>query len=440
MRFWHIACIEVIIKTREFRREKTNLKIPEKTMYEILKKKNGGLKDQVLEFTREIVRIPSPSLKEALLAESVQRQMELLGYDRVFRDDFGNVVGVMFGREDGPTMLLCSHMDTVPPGNEDQWDRSPFSGEIQDGRLHGRGASDCKGGLAAQVFAGALLKRSLLPLKGNLIVAATVGEEIGGSVGVRRLVEDTLPELEISPTYAILGEPTDLGLYYGHDGWLELETEIAGSDKSEVTGVARAVFDEYRSRACSDCKSQSREEMATLEPVCKDQSTCYVATIVVERRLKDPNEVDAIVGRMNHEAGTVSELAKYQSVKVAVRQETETMYTGTQATVRRIVPPWETDPFSPLVERSREALAAAGCRVSPGKWRLAKLGMATAGGLLTREYDIPTLGYGPGNESVIHAPNEYVETDKVCEAVYGTAAIAHSMIGIPVFGWASDEI
>ena len=409
-------------------------------MYDILKKKNEGLKDQVLEFTQEIVRIPSPSLQEAFLAESVRKQMELLGYERVVRDDFGNVIGVMFGREDGPTMLLCSHMDAVPPGNEDQWDRSPFSGEIEDGKLHGRGASDCKGGLAAQVFAGALLKRSLLPLKGNLVVAATVGEEIGGSVGVRRLVEDTLPELEISPTYAILGEPTDLGLYYGHDGWLELETEIAGLDKSQVTGVARAVFDEYRSSACSDGKSHSREEMAALEPVCKDRNTCYVATIVVDRRLKDPNEVDVMVARMNRQAATLSELAKYLSVKVAVRQETEKMYTGTKATVRRIVPPWETDPFSPLVDRSREALAAAGCRVCPGKWRLAKLGMATAGGLLTRDYDIPTLGYGPGNESVIHAPNEYVETDKVCQAVYGTAAIVHSMIGIPVYGWTSDEI
>jgi len=111
-------------------------------MYDILKKKNEGLKDQVLEFTQEIVRIPSPSLQEAFLAESVRKQMELLGYERVVRDDFGNVIGVMFGREDGPTMLLCSHMDAVPPGNEDQWDRSPFSGEIEDGKLHGRGASD----------------------------------------------------------------------------------------------------------------------------------------------------------------------------------------------------------------------------------------------------------------------------------------------------------
>ena len=409
-------------------------------MYDILKKKNGGLKDQVLAFAQKIVRIPSPSLKEARLAESVQRQMELLEYDRVFRDDFGNVIGVTFGREDGPTMLLCSHMDTVPPGNEDQWDHSPFSGEIEGGRLYGRGASDCKAGLAAQVFAGALLRRSLLPLRGNLVVAATVGEEIGGSIGVHRLIQNTLPELEISPTYAILGEPTGLGLYYGHDGWLELETEVTGSDKSEVTSGASAIFDEYSSRISADSRGDRPEEMIVREPYCEDSAICYVATIIVDRRLKDSKEVDVMVASMNHRAEIASEPARNVSVRVAVRQETERMYTGTQAVVRRIVPPWETDPFSPLMERSRQALAAAGCQVCPGKWRLGRLGMATAGGLLTKEYGIPTLGYGPGNESVIHAPNEYVETDKICEAVYGTAAVVHNMIGIPVFGWTSDEI
>jgi len=409
-------------------------------MYDILRRKNEGLKDQVLAFTKELVQRPSPSLKESRVGKLVQRRMEALGYDKVFRDDFGNVIGAMFGREDGPTLLLCCHMDTALPGNEDLWDHSPFSGETKDGRLYGRGASDCKAGLAAQVFTGALLRRSLLPLQGNLIVAATVGEEIGGSVGVRRLMQNTLPELEISPTYAILGEPTDLGLYYGHDGWLELETEITGPNRSEVTCGANAVFDEYHSRIASDSNGDCPEEMVVRKPCCKDCSVCYVATIIVDRRLRDSKEVDVMVASMNHQAEMATELARDVSVTVAVQQETKRTYTGTRAVVRKIVLPWETNPFSSLMERSRHALGAAGCQVRPGKWRLARLGMATAGGLLTKEYGVPTLGYGPGNESVIHAPNEYVEIDKIYEAVYGTAAIVHSIIGIPVFGWTSDEI
>jgi len=66
--------------------------------------------------------------------------------------------------------------------------------------------------------------------------------------------------------------------------------------------------------------------------------------------------------------------------------------------------------------------------------------MATAGGVLIKDYQTPAIGYGPGNEKVIHGPDEYVEVDKIVEAVYGTAAIVHSLIGVPVFGWTTDNI
>ena len=117
----------------------------------------------------------------------------MLGYDRVLVDDAGNIVGILFGREQGQTLLLNSHMDTVAAGNEEQWTVPPHAGLLHDGRLYGRGASDCKGGLAAQIYAGCLLKRSLLPMRGNVVVAATVAEENGRSVGVRNLIRSTLP-------------------------------------------------------------------------------------------------------------------------------------------------------------------------------------------------------------------------------------------------------
>ena len=57
-------------------------------------------------------------------------------------------------------MLLSSHMDTAEAGEAAAWQDSPFTGEVRDDVLHGLGASDCKAGLAAQIYAGALLKRS----------------------------------------------------------------------------------------------------------------------------------------------------------------------------------------------------------------------------------------------------------------------------------------
>ena len=79
-------------------------------------------------------------------------------------------------------------------------------------------------------------------------------------------------------------------------------------------------------------------------------------------------------------------------------------------------------------------------RGRPGKWQLGRSGMGTAGGVLVKEFDVPTIGYGPGLEEQAHAADECVEMDKLAEAVYGTALIAHSLIGVPVFGWTCDEI
>ncbi len=66
--------------------------------------------------------------------------------------------------------------------------------------------------------------------------------------------------------------------------------------------------------------------------------------------------------------------------------------------------------------------------------------MGTAGSVLTRDFKVPTMGYGPGHEELAHADNESVEIGKIHEAVYGTASIVHSLIGVPVCGWTSDEI
>jgi acetylornithine deacetylase/succinyl-diaminopimelate desuccinylase-like protein len=64
--------------------------------------------------------------------------------------------------------------------------------------------------------------------------------------------------------------------------------------------------------------------------------------------------------------------------------------------------------------------------------------MGTAGSILTKRFNIPTIGYGPGLEEAAHSENEYVETDKITEAILGTSSIVHSLVGVPVFGWTAD--
>jgi len=409
-------------------------------MYSMLKLKNEGLKEALFGFAQELVRKPSVSLRERQLADMVEEQMKAVKFDKVVRDDYGNVVGIIFGHEGEPTVLLNSHMDTVTAGNKKRWSESPYSGRIEDGKLYGLGAADCKGGLAAQVFAGALLKRSLLPLRGNLVVAATVAEENGRSMGVRGLLEHTLPELGMMPDYAILAEPTGLGLYYGHDGWMEIEVRVEGTNPFMVDDAARSVYEELRSGA-GNGHAAGEPQMATVHPPrFTDLSASRRATIRLGRRLVPNQSLRDVLSQTQHTACLVAQPAASVAVEARVREESQETYTGRTIVTKHVTNAWSTDPFHPLMTGARGALAAAGCQVRPGTWQLGRLGMGTAGGVMVNEFDVPTIGYGPGNEAQTHEANEYVELDKVTETVYGTAAIVQHLVGIPVIGWSSDDI
>ena len=405
-------------------------------MYDLLKNKLDGFQGELVGFAQELLRTHSPSGDERKAGALVVDQMNALGFNRVFADELGNVVGVMHGIEDGPTLLLSSHIDTVGSGNLATWNESPWSGRIEAGRLHGLGAADCKGGVAAQVFAAGLIKRSLLPLRGHLIVAATVLEENGVSIGMRGLISHTLKELGLRPDYVVLGEPTDLGLFYGHDGRAELEITVRGINPFRVTDAAELV-----TRALDEPQDESGvEEIAVGDTRFEDGPGYRQAVIALERRLGSNDSVNHLVSRMRSEAVRAASSAGAVDVEVAIRERSEILPSGLVVKAKRITQAWSTDPFSPLLSRSRQALSAAGCEVKPGRWKLARLGMGTAGSLLVGEYNIPTIGYGPGHEEQAHREGESVSIAKLIECAYGTAAIAHSLVGVPVFGWIPDSL
>ena len=403
-------------------------------MYQMLREKNEVLSSEAADLAAELVSIPSLSYQEQAVADVVEARMQTVGYDKVCRDGAGNVVAAMFGRDGGPTVVLVSHMDTIAP-DADAWAQDPYRATVRDGRLYGLGASDAKGNLAAQIYAGCLLKRTLLPLRGNLVVAATVAEENGCSVGVRHLMDKTLGELDLKADYVILGEPTGLGLYYGHDGWAELDIRVEGANPFEVDDVARAIHKDFSGGG------GGRGTDLALQPVAFAQCQgSRQATIGVRTRLQESGGAERLIQNLRHDANLVANGIGNVAVEVALRHEEKTLYNGTTTMVRRIVQSWQTDPFHPLMERSRQALAAAECPAKPGRWRLGTLGMGTAGSVLVNEYKVPTIGYGPGEEASSHVPDESVSLKAISTAVYGTAAIAHSLVGVPVFGWVPDEI
>lgn len=409
-------------------------------MYTLLSMKNNGLRDAVLDFARELIRTPSPTLRESEVARRIEARLREVGFDQVVTDECGNVTGILFGRQDGPTVLLNSHMDTVDAGDSAAWVVPPLKGEVKDGVLHGLGASDCKAALAAQIYSALLLKRSLLPLQGNLVFSATVCEEQGGSPGLRHLVKATLPSLDIRPDFAILGDPTGLCLYHAHDGSVLFEVTIEGGDGFQVNDATQAVFDQFqvqdRLSGCSGGPERQRLRSPRFERV----PGRVRGVIDLCRRLPETENVTGVMEQIRHEARMAADPVARVAVGVAVPSHERRHYTQRTTVFEHRVEPWCLDPYHPLIMRGRQALAAAGCAVSCGRWRLPRLGMGTAGGVLFKEYGIPAIGFGPGSEDTCHGPNESVAVEAISQAVYGTAAIVHSLIGVPVCGWTLDEI
>jgi acetylornithine deacetylase/succinyl-diaminopimelate desuccinylase family protein len=178
----------------------------------------ADLEQALLDSLRELVRIPSVaptypgeeretwiggegSVSAALAAvyRQIGCEVEMIG-----GPGRENVVGLLRGAGGGKSLALNGHVDVVPPGNDEDWRHPPFSGQLADGRVWGRGSADMKGGLAAQAFAAKAVVESGVRLRGDLILEAVVGEEVmAHEIGASAVLErGYLTDV------AVVGEPS----------------------------------------------------------------------------------------------------------------------------------------------------------------------------------------------------------------------------------------
>src|SRR5215207_1913338 len=118
---------------------------------------------EAVELTRELLRIRSvnPPGAEAAVVDLLARRAADWGLEPVLErvvEGRPNLIVRLPGSGERPALLLSGHTDTVPPG-EAPWDHDPFSGDLVDGAIWGRGAVDMKAGLAAMLVAVAALAR-----------------------------------------------------------------------------------------------------------------------------------------------------------------------------------------------------------------------------------------------------------------------------------------
>jgi acetylornithine deacetylase/succinyl-diaminopimelate desuccinylase-like protein len=402
-------------------------------MYEKLREQSAACRDDVVAFLQRLVRTRSFSFGEEAAAGIVHDTLDALGYDLVFRDEVGNVVGLLAGTEDGPAVLLASRMDTRRPDEGDAGEDGLFSGRIEEGRLRGIGATACKGGLAAQVYAAHLLDRSLLPFSGTIVVAATVAQEEGNGAGARHLLSETLPKLGIAPSLAILGEPTSLAPCNGHDGWVDVAVEIAASDSAAARRAAAAVRDALSRATAGRPAPSAARASRPFGAETTGRTGSSVESIVLRLPVKPGEDPADLVGLVKTIARAAAEPIPGADVEARVHGERRRFYTGRPVEFLSWITPWSTDPSNPLVERALEGLSAAGwVEAEPRAWRPDDLRTGSAGSLFVDGFGVPALCFGPGDEDRTRTPDESVAIENVARAVFGTAALVHGALGAPL--------
>jgi len=159
-------------------------------------------RDEIVALARDLVRIDTtntgtmPTGHETAAAEFLVKTLSAEGIHAEIEGrvpERGNLFATLPGASGRTALVLASHTDVVPAGDEAQWTHPPFAGTVEDGHLHGRGASDMKGTVAAQAIALIMLRRMNVSLDHTVGFVCVADEEAGGAYGMG-WVAKTRPE------------------------------------------------------------------------------------------------------------------------------------------------------------------------------------------------------------------------------------------------------
>jgi putative selenium metabolism hydrolase len=176
----------------------------------------------IVRFLRDMIAIPAESCREEQRCKRVRQEYERLGFDEVFFDRLGNVVARV---GTGPfKILLDGHIDCVGVGDLAAWKHDPFKGKHEDGKIWGRGAVDELPAIACMAYGLKVLMERGFPQDATVYLSASVMEEDCDGYCLLHLVEQE----GIRPHVVVLGEPTDLNVYRGQRGRVEVTITTHG--------------------------------------------------------------------------------------------------------------------------------------------------------------------------------------------------------------------
>ncbi|WP_457566398.1 YgeY family selenium metabolism-linked hydrolase [Caldithrix abyssi] len=385
-------------------------------MTEALKQIVRNDRAELEKLLQRLIQIRSYSGEEKEIVEFIQQTMQAYGFDEVLVDSLGSIVGRI---GDGPVKIMFdAHIDTVQVTDSENWNYPPFEGKIIDGKIYGRGTVDEKPAMAGYLIAGKAIKEQYngKPLPFTLYVVGSVMEEDCDGYPLLHLIEKD----GIRPDYVLLGEPTDLKIYRGQRGRMEIEVSTFGKSAHGAHNQ-HGINAIYKMSKIVDQIEQLDKQLEPVEPLgkgsitvseisSKGPSLCSVpdfCRIHIDRRLTLHEDKETALDQLR-------EIAQKLNIQAEIRipHYRGKSWKGTEFEQEAYFPTWLLKEDHPLLKAARSAAQKVfGREVSTGVWSFSTNGVATAGRL-----NIPTFGFAPGREELSHSDREELSLDDLAKA------------------------
>jgi len=403
-------------------------------MQELIAGRLEGLCEPMKEMGSALEAFRNGAHRAADFSSLILEEMKEMGFDDCMVDRFGNIVGCVNGFRHEQDMALIFSID-------------------YDNGTDGKGTDPAERacytpGILTALYSAAVLKRTLLPLNGDLLVCGVPRSGCCG-FGIKYLFEYYLRKRIRNLKGIILCEPTDLNLYLGHKGRMEYEIAVKlrlsdGFLANKGINMLGTMFPLIHELETVSRSLPSNYAMGSSSLQIKDVHFCGTRPkdaqnefkVVVDRTFIPEEQEESILERAKMIAESVYNGEKSVSVQTSVAREKITLSAGTDIVSEKEFKPWTIESSHPFVLKSLQALADNGFSPHLGFWK----NTITEGSYTFGELGIPTLGFGPGQEPEPGHQMQQVPFEAIKKAVYAQTMIIHRCIGVPTFGWTSDEI
>lgn len=390
---------------------------------------NENAKKSVVELCAGLIRQPSVSGEEAGAANELKSFMEANGFDEVYIDRYGSVIGCVKGEKPGPKILFDGHIDTVPV-DESRWTKKPNGAEIIDGRMYGRGTSDMKGAVAAMAVAAAeMAKPENRGFAGEIYVAGVVHEECFEGVAAREISKN------VQPDYVVIGEASQLNVKIAQRGRAEIVLETEGKPAHSASpdeGIS-AVHKMMKLIARVEAIEPPEQEMLGkgTNALTDIKSAPYPGASVIpsgcrvtyDRRLLVGETPESILEPIQKAIDELKAEDSEFKATVSLAKDSAPCHTGETISAERFFPAWRYDENEDFIQVTLGGLREIGLEPQIDHYAFCTNGSHYAG-----EAGIKTFGFGPSLETLAHTDDEYIELDQLHKAVAGYMAISRSLL------------